>query len=106
MSSLDSQDVGIDGPRLISLKRQPESFKQSVEELDLRGCDGVTDLGLTQLLPELERLLVLNLEDCPEVTSKMLETVKTYCPKPWYLLTDVDFSDQLDLLDALPLLEN
>ncbi|XP_065578738.1 uncharacterized protein LOC136039159 isoform X2 [Artemia franciscana] len=62
MSSLDSQDVGIDGPRLISLKRQPESFKQSVEELDLRGCDGVTDLGLTQLLPELERLLVLNLE--------------------------------------------
>ncbi|KAK2716479.1 hypothetical protein QYM36_006832, partial [Artemia franciscana] len=58
---------------LLNLVGQPESFKQSVEELDLRGCDGVTDLGLTQLLPELERLLVLNLEEVAQALQENIE---------------------------------
>ncbi|XP_065576835.1 uncharacterized protein LOC136037905 [Artemia franciscana] len=70
---------------LVNLAAQPESFKRSIEELDLSHCLKVTDLGLSKLLPELKRLRVLNLEGCREVTSKTLETVKTYCPKLRYL---------------------
>ncbi|XP_065579653.1 uncharacterized protein LOC136039741 isoform X2 [Artemia franciscana] len=91
---------------LLNLAAQPESFKRSIEELNLSGCYEVTDLGLSILLPELKRLRVLNLKGCREVTSKTLETVKTYCPKLRHLGVSKtsDIRDTL-LLDTLPLLK-
>ncbi|KAK2719625.1 hypothetical protein QYM36_005189, partial [Artemia franciscana] len=130
---------------LVNLAAQPESFKRSIEELNLSFCYKVTDLGLSKLLPELKRLRVLNLkisEDvdgavsrcnshcsvksyrlkslqefspvlkylgsgCHEVTSKTLETVKTYCPKLRYLRISWGLytSYKSNLLDTLPLLK-
>ncbi|KAK2702369.1 hypothetical protein QYM36_019020, partial [Artemia franciscana] len=93
---------------LVNLAAQPESFKRSIEELNLSGSYKVTDWGLSKLLPELKRLRVLNLKGCREVTSKTLETVKTYCPKRRYLgmsnLSDY-MLDKPNLLDALLLLK-
>ena len=46
----------------MNLAAQPESFKRSIEELNLSGNFNITDLGLSKLLPELKRLRVLKLE--------------------------------------------
>ncbi|KAK2721661.1 hypothetical protein QYM36_003832, partial [Artemia franciscana] len=53
---------GITDCGLVNLAAQPESFKRSIEELNLSGCYKVTDWGLSKLLPELKRLRVLNLK--------------------------------------------
>ncbi|KAK2702828.1 hypothetical protein QYM36_018579 [Artemia franciscana] len=90
---------------LVNLAAQPESFKRSIEELDLSFCSRITDFGLSKLLPELKRLRVLNLKGCRKVTSKTLETVKSYCPKLRYLDSYIILSDKPNLLDTLPLLK-
>ncbi|XP_065576891.1 F-box and leucine-rich repeat protein 13-like isoform X1 [Artemia franciscana] len=85
---------------LVKLAAQPESFKRSIEELNLSGCYQVTDWGLSKLLPELKRLRVLNLKGCRKVTSKMLETVKTYCPKLRHLCVEPNSLDTPLILDT------